>query len=79
MTATRPLPLWIAGQVRNDVGFVAGGCSARRVPVLWIADQVRNDVTSCPAVPALWIPAFAGMTVRGAGMTGFWEGLPKAY
>ena len=37
---------------------------------LWIADQVRNDVTSCPAVPALWIPAYAGMTVRGAGSGG---------
>ena len=41
-------PLWIADQVRNDVGVVAGRYSAWRVT-------------------ALWFPAFAGMTVRGAG------------
>ena len=29
-------------------------------PHLWIADQVRNDVTP---FPALWFPAYAGMTV----------------
>ena len=34
------------------------------LPPLWIADQVRNDGTSCPAGPALWIPAYAGMTGR---------------
>ena len=31
------------------------------LPPLWIADQVRNDVTP---FPTLWIPAYAGMTVR---------------
>ena len=35
-------------------------------PPFWIADQVRNDVTP-PA--ALWFPAYAGMTVRDAGVT----------
>ena len=50
-----------------------------RPPHLWIADQVRNDVTvlvvlacCCPARPALWIPAYAGMTVRDAGNDGLW-------
>ena len=38
--------VWIADQVRNDVGVVAGGYSAWRAP-------------------ALWIPAFAGMKVKG--------------
>ena len=53
---------------------------------LWIADQVRNDmgvvassylVVSYSAwrVPALWIPAYAGMTVRYVGNDGegCWE------
>ena len=31
--------------------------------------KVRDDVW-CPAVPALWIPAYAGMTVKGAGYDG---------
>ena len=46
-----PLPLWIADQVRNDVGVVAGWYSAWRVT-------------------ALWIPAYAGMTVMDAGNDG---------
>ena len=44
---------------------------------LWIADQVRNDGMRWEASsysawhvhPALWFPAFAGMTVRDVGMT----------
>ena len=37
-------------------------------PHLWIAGQVRNDVTVVS--PALWFPAYAGMTVRDAGYDG---------
>ena len=34
--------------------------------------RIKSAMTgaSCPGVPALWIPAYAGMTVRDAGMTG---------
>ena len=35
------------------------------LPPLWIADQVRNDGDGHDT-SALWIPAYAGMTVRGA-------------
>ena len=38
-------------------------CSAWRVPVLWILDQVQYD-GPCHHASALWIPAYAGMTVR---------------
>ena len=43
-------------------------------PPLWIADQARNDeacpcrpVVALPSCVSLWIPAYAGMTVRDAG------------
>ena len=38
-------------------------CSVWRVPVLWILDQVQYD-GPCHHASALWIPAYAGMTVR---------------
>ena len=43
-------------------------------PPLWIADQARNDeacpcrpVVALPSCVSLWIPAYAGMTVRDVG------------
>ena len=59
------------GDFVGCVGLVV--CPA---PPLWIADQVRNDgawrlVLACwhPHL-TLWIPAYAGMTVRDAGNDG---------
>ena len=42
------------------------------LPLLWIADQVRNDVTP---FPALWIPAYAGMTAGFAKVSIKGEGI----
>ena len=59
---------WLAGLGRCVASFYGFWIKSRMTAAatlpLWIADQVRNDVTSCPAVPALWIPAYAGMTGR---------------
>ena len=55
------------GEWRSGVGVVTQRGVARPLP-LWIADQARNDVTMRCIV--LWIPAYAGMTVKGAGNDG---------
>ena len=40
------------------------------MPTLWIADQVRNDGAGWIVCLTLWFPAYAGMTVRDASVTG---------
>ena len=62
LVVTPPCGYWIKSSMTDRSG---NDGRLSRLP-LWIADQVRNDVTSCPAVTALWIPAYAGMTVRDA-------------
>ena len=64
-----PLPsLWIADQVRNDVTM---RCIVFTLTLV-LSHQGRGGiwlVLYCRhARPALWIPAYAGMTVRDAGM-----------
>ena len=57
------LTLALSHQGRGDlVGCV--GLVVCPAPHLWIADQVRNDGDIVPGVPAMWMPAYAGMTVR---------------
>ena len=71
-------PLWIADQVRNELAprsypaatqrgiagsYLAARCSAWRSPAV---------------VSTLWFPAFAGMTVGDAGMTGVFIGVKAA-
>ena len=61
-----PCGYWIKSSMTDR-----SGNDGRVSPLsLWIADQARNDVTSCPAGPALWIPSYAGMTVRDVGYDG---------
>ena len=43
------LPLWIADQARNDVGVVAGGCSAWHVLALWIPAYAGMTAWHCPS------------------------------
>ena len=52
-------------------------CCGARPLHLWIADQVRNDVTMCSMeyAPLCGCCLEASMTVRGASMTGWGDGV----
>ena len=70
-------PLWIADQVRNDVtmrcivyGFppTRNELAPRSQPAAaGVAGSYLTASYSAWRVPALWIPAYAGMTVQGLG------------
>ena len=70
MTGTMTQPLWIADQVRNDVAMLWGIVFTL---TLALSHQVRGGLwrlvwTCCH--PALWFPAYAGMTVMRCGNDG---------
>ena len=77
MTAIVTHPLWIADQVRNDVDVAAFhhviASSYSDGELLSVASWIcRIGTVRCIV---LWIPAYAGMTVKGAGndCEGRWE------